>query len=316
MVPKAVPFDRKASGQLPKGWDPTRYGVPEEIVSQVDPITVYAVCCVSQALLSAGIEDPFELYRHIHVSELSNCLGTGARGMLALRDVYRERYLDHPVQSDIIQESYNNALGAWVNMLLLASTGPIKSPSGTCATAIESLDTGCEAIQTGKVKAAIIGGSDDFQEEMSTEFGSMKATASSDGQLDAGRMPSEMSRPMTTSRGGFVESAGCGVQLIMNAELALQMGLPIYAIVAYTQMSGDKIGRSVPAPGQGLLTAAREAQEAPNSPSLRLEYRKRNLREVMSKTEEWRSNNLKLHTASSEMVQSVNGTADCRIRDA
>lgn len=316
MVPKAVPFDRKVSGQLPKGWDPTRYGVPNEIVSQVDPITVYAVCCVSQALLSAGIEDPFELYRHIHVSELSNCLGTGAGGMLALRDVYRERYLDHPVQSDIIQESYNNALGAWVNMLLLASTGPIKSPSGTCATAIESLDTGCEAIQTGKVKAAIIGGSDDFQEEMSTEFGSMKATASSDGQLDAGRMPSEMSRPMTTSRGGFVESAGCGVQLIMNAELALQMGLPIYAIVAYTQMSGDKIGRSVPAPGQGLLTAAREAKEAPNSPSLRLEYRKRNLREVMSKIEEWRSNNLKLHTASSEMVQSVNRTADCRIRDA
>lgn len=316
MVPKAVPFDRKVSGQLPKGWDPTKYGVPEDIVSQVDPISIYALCCVSQALLSAGIEDPFELYRHIHVSELSNCLGTGAGGMLALRSVYRERYLDRPVQSDIIQESYNNALGAWVNMLLMASTGPIKSPSGTCATAIESLDTGCEGILTGKVKAAIVGGSDDFQEEMSTEFGSMKATASSDGQLEAGRLPSEMSRPMTTSRSGFVESAGCGVQLIMNAELALQMGLPIYAIVAYTQMAGDKIGRSIPAPGQGILTAAREAREVQTSPYLRLGFRKRNLQEAISNIEEWRSNNLKLHTASSDMTEAVNRTADCRIRDA
>lgn len=81
-------------------------------------------------------------------------------------------------------------------------------------------------------------------------------------------------------------------------------------------MSGDKIGRSVPALGQGLLIAAREAQEAPNSSSLRLEYRKLNLREVMSKIEEWRSNNLKLHTAFSEMVQLVNRTVDCKIRDA
>ena len=316
MVPKAVPFDRKVSGQLPKGWDPTKYGVPENIVSQVDPVTVYALCCVSQALLSAGIEDPFELYKHIHVSELSNCLGTAAGGMLALRDVYRERYLDRPVQSDILQESYNNALGAWVNMLLMGSTGPIKSPSGICATAIESLDTGCEAILTGKVKAAIVGGSDDFQEEMSTEFGSMNVTASSDREFEAGRLPSEMSRPMTTSRSGFVESAGCGVQLIMNAEIALQMGLPIYAIVAYTQMAGDKIGRSIPAPGQGLLTAAREAREAPDSPYLRMELRKTNLRGAISNIEEWRSNELKLHTASSEMIAAINRTADCKIRDA
>ena len=82
--------------------------------------------------------------------------------MLALRDVYRERYFNHSMQSDMIQESYNNALGALVNMLWLASTDYIKSPSGTWATAIESLDIGCEAIQTGKVKAAIIEGSDDF----------------------------------------------------------------------------------------------------------------------------------------------------------
>jgi len=127
----------------------------------------------------------------------------------------------------VLQESYLNTLGAWTNMLLLGSAGPIRSPTGTCATAVESLDTGCEAIQTGKVKVAFVGGSDDFQEESSYEFSKMEATASSDEHTRAGRPPSEMSRPMTTSRHGFVESEGCGVQIIVNAELAVNMGLPI-----------------------------------------------------------------------------------------
>ena len=313
LVSKAAPFDRQVAGQLPKGWDPVTYGIPKDIISQVDPVTLYALCCLCQALLSAGIEDPYELYKHIHVSELANCLGSSVGGMVALRNVYRERYLDRPVQSDIVQESYINAIGAWTNMLLMGSAGPIKSQVGACASAIEALDVGCEAIQTGKAKVAIIGGADDFQEEMSTDFGNMRATASSDVQLDAGRIPSEMSRPMTTSRGGFVESAGCGVQLIMTAELALQMGLPIYAILAASQMAGDKIGRSVPAPGQGLLTAAREGQNAHTSPLLNLEFRKSNLHNAIKNIEEERK--CKLST-SHQTSETINQTAECQIKDA
>ncbi|CZR60182.1 related to 3-oxoacyl-[acyl-carrier protein] reductase [Phialocephala subalpina] len=282
LVPKATSFDRQVAGQLPTGWDPVRYGIPEDIVQQVDPITLYALCCVSEALLSAGIKDPYEFYKHIHVSELAICLGTGAGSLLAMRGVYRDRYLDRPVQSDILQESFLNTMGAWINMLLLSSTGTIKSPVGACATAIESLDIGCEAIKSGNSKIAFVGGCDDFQEEMSYEFAKMKATASSADELDKGRLPSEMSRPSVTSRSGFVESAGCGAQIIMSAEVALEMGLPIYGIVAYTQMASDKIGRSVPAPGQGILTAAKESSSAYDSDLLDLEFRRRHLKESVA----------------------------------
>ncbi|KAH0292690.1 fatty acid synthase subunit alpha, partial [Aureobasidium sp. EXF-3399] len=115
---------------------------------------------------------------------------------------------------------------------------------------------------------AIVGGSDDFQEEMSYEFARMKATCSTSAELGLGKLPSEMSRSCSTSRSGFVESAGCGVQIIMTAEKALEMGLPIYGIVVMTQMVSDKIGRSVPAPGQGILTAAREDIRTADSPLL------------------------------------------------
>lgn len=319
-VPKAVPFDRQVAGQLPSGWNPLNYGVPEDIVSQVDSITLYMLCCLSQALLSASIDDPFELYKHFHISELANCIGTGVGGLKSMRGVYRERYLDRPMQNDILQESYQNAHGAWANLLLLASAGPIKSPVGTCATALESLDIGCETIQTGRAKMAFVGGSDDFQEEMSYEFANMKATSSTRDELAKGRLPNEMSRPTTSSRSGFMESAGCGVQIITNAELALKMGLPIYGIVGYTQMAGDKAGRSVPAPGQGILTAAREATGGVESPLLDLEYRRRNLQESIIATENWCRRQLKQATSlngdTDRLTQAIKNAAACKIRDA
>ena len=56
---------------------------------------------------------------------------------------------------------------------------------------------------------------------------------------------------MTSSRDGFVESHGAGMQLLMDAALALEMGVPIYGIVGLTNTASDKVGRSVPAPGRG-----------------------------------------------------------------
>ncbi|PLB51630.1 3-oxoacyl-synthase [Aspergillus steynii IBT 23096] len=274
MIPKRIPFDQVVAGRIPKGWDPLRYGIPEDIVRQVDDTTLYTLCCVSEAFLSAGIHDPYEIYQHIHVSEVANCLGTGGGPMKAIRSLYRDRFLDRSVRGDIILEHFLNTTGAWVNMLLLSATGPIKTPVGACATALESLDTGCDAIQTGKCKVAIVGGCDDYTEELAYEFANIKATANGTEELAKGRLPSEISRPTASSRSGFAESAGSGVQILMSAELALEMGLPIYGILAYNQMAGDQIGRSIPAPGKGVLTVAREVGEAKNSPLLDFGFRR------------------------------------------
>lgn len=274
MIPKRIPFDQVVAGRIPTGWNPLRYGIPEDIVRQVDDTTLYTLCCVSEAFLSAGIHDPYEVYEHIHVSEVANCLGTGGGPMKSIRSLYRDRFLDRSVRGDIILEHFLNTTGAWVNMLLLSATGPIKTPVGACATALESLDTGCDAIQTGKCKIAIVGGCDDYTEELAYEFANIKATANGTEELAKGRLPSEISRPTASSRSGFAESAGSGVQILMSAELALKMGLPVYGILAYNQMAGDQIGRSIPAPGKGVLTAAREVGEARGSSLLDFDFRR------------------------------------------
>ncbi|KAL5358622.1 thiolase-like protein [Aspergillus floccosus] len=275
MIPKTIPFSQIAAGTIPTGWDPSRYGIPGEIIQQVDMTTLYALCCVSEAFLSAGIKDPYEIYEHIHVSELANCLGTGGGPMRVIQSIYRDRYLDRQVRGDIILEHFLNTMGAWVNMLLLSGSGPLKTPVGACATALESLDIGCEAIQSGKCQVAVVGGCDDYREELAYEFANIKATANSSEELATGRLPKEISRPTASSRSGFAESSGCGVQILMNAELALKMGVPIYGVVAYSQMASDQVGRSIPAPGKGILTAARESHEGKVSPLLDLEFRRR-----------------------------------------
>ena len=274
MIPKAVPFTwGSVAGQLPTGWNPAKYGIPEDLAHQVDPVTLYTACCVSEAFFSAGVTDPLEVFKYIHLSEMGNFIGSSMGGALKTRNLYRDIYLDKEVQADVLQDTYLNTTAAWINMLLLGSTGPIKTPVGACATGVESIDSGFESIMSGKTKMCIVGGYDDFQEEESFGFSKMKATVNVAEELARGRLPSEMSRPTAESRGGFVEAHGCGVQLLCRADLALEMGLPIYGVIAGSTMAADKIGRSVPAPGQGILTFAKETIGPDHSPLLDLDRR-------------------------------------------
>jgi fatty acid synthase subunit alpha len=292
LIPKALQFDRLVAGQVPTGWDASRYGIPDDIIEQVDPVTLFVLVCTAESMLSAGITDPYEFYKYVHLSEVGNCIGSGIGGTHALRGMYKDRYLDKPLQKDILQESFINTMSAWVNMLLLSSTGPIKTPVGACATAVESVDIGYETIVEGKARVCFVGGFDDFQEEGSYEFANMKATSNAEDEFAHGRTPQEMSRPTTTTRAGFMESQGCGMQLIMSAQLALDMGVPIHGIIALTTTATDKIGRSVPAPGQGVLTTARENPGKFPSPLLDIKYRRRQMDLRKKQIKEWQESEL------------------------
>lgn len=292
LIPKALKFDRLVAGQIPTGWNAKTYGIPDDIISQVDPVTLYVLVCTVESLLASGITDPYEFYQYVHISEVGNCVGSGIGGTTALRGMYKDRFLDKPLQKDILQESFINTMSAWVNMLLISSTGPIKTPVGACATAVESVDIGYETILEGKARVCFVGGFDDFQEEGSYEFANMKATSNAEDEFAHGRTPREMSRPTTTTRNGFMESQGCGMQVIMTAQLALDMGVPIYGILGLTATATDKIGRSVPAPGQGVLTTARETPSKFPSPLLDIKYRRRQLDMRKSQIKQWHESEL------------------------
>jgi fatty acid synthase subunit beta len=287
-IPRALSFDRFVAGQIPTGWSAERLGLPKDIAESVDPVTLYTLASTMDALVAAGVTDPYEFYQYVHVSEIGNTSGGGMGGMRAFKRIYQGRLQGKSVASDTLQECFINTAPAWVNMLLLSSSGPIKTPVGACATAAESVDIGVETIKSGKARVVIVGGYDDFGEEGSYEFAQMKATSDSVKETGMGRDPKEMCRPCSTSRGGFMESQGAGMQLLMDAQLALDMGCPIYGIVALTNTATDKNGRSVPAPGQGILTTAREASTK-SSPLLDVEFRRRQFDAEVADIETWYS---------------------------
>lgn len=156
LVPKALRFDRAVAGQIPQGWDARRYGVPDWAAEQIGRETLFAIVSTAEALLFSGIVDPYELYQYMHVSEVGNCVGSGQGGLQAMKKIFRHRYLDKSVQSDALQETFLNTTAAWINMLLLSSSGPIRTPVGACATSIESLESGYELITSGKAKVVLV----------------------------------------------------------------------------------------------------------------------------------------------------------------
>lgn len=124
-------------------------------------------------------------------------------------------------------------LGEWMFWTMIQH-GLINSCS---ATALQSIEIACDTLLSGKAKVMIAGGFDDISEEGSYEFANMKATTNSETEFAMGREPTEMSRPATTTRAGFMESQGTGVHILMSARTALELGAPIRGIVAFTSTS-------------------------------------------------------------------------------
>ena len=67
------------------------------------------------------------------------------------------------------------------------------------------------------------------------------------------------------------------------------MGLPIYGIVAATNTAMDREGRSVPAPGKGILSTAKETFE--ETEILSLDFRHSQILKEKKRLIEWLSSN-------------------------
>ncbi|KAJ1763918.1 fatty acid synthase alpha subunit Lsd1, partial [Coemansia sp. RSA 1843] len=294
-VPVTVSTDRFVAGMIPTGWNPALFGIPEDLVKQIDMVTLYTLVATVEALVRSGITDPYELYKYFHVSEVGSSMGAGIGGGLSFRHIIKSRFLEKEVSKDVLQETFISTIQAWVNMLLMSCAGPVKPVVGACATGLLSIDVAIETIQLGKAKVMLAGGVEDFGEENSTEFANMGATNNSLDDFAMGRTPAEGSRPCTTTRSGFVESQGAGVVVLMSASAAIACGAPIYGIIAMNEMASDKQGRSVPAPGQGILSFAQESHAVAGGIPPRVldfDYRKCRLQEHLQFLEDSRKNHI------------------------
>ncbi len=256
-VARAARLNRYVAGQVPGAWDPVRYGIPKDLAEQVDRTTLFNLVSTVEAFLSAGLE-PEELYEYLHPSDVGSTQGAGIGGMQKLRRLYLDHALDRPRQGDALQETLINVTAAWVVQTLVGSYGPMVHPVGACATAAVSLEEAADKVLGGKAAFIVAGGFDDYGEEGALGFSDMAATCDTDDMLARSIPPREMSRPNDRRRRGFVEAQGGGTVLVARGDLAVRMGLPVYAVVALARTYGDGIHRSIPAPGPGVMAVAAE----------------------------------------------------------
>ncbi|KAG1719846.1 hypothetical protein EDB19DRAFT_1918466 [Suillus lakei] len=74
----------------------------------------------------------------------------------------------------------------------------------------------------------IAGGFDDINEEGSYKLANMKAVSNAEIEFAMGHEPTEISRLATTTRSGFIESEGTGIDIIVTARTALEIGAPTH----------------------------------------------------------------------------------------
>ena len=267
-VPRRVAMTRFVGGQIPEGFDPQAYGIPADMVDNLDRLALWNLVCTVEAFLSAGFS-PAELLAHVHPARVSSTQGTGMAGQEALRSLYVDKLLAQPRPNDILQEALPNVIAAHVMQSYVGGYGQMVHPVAACATAAVSVEEGVDKLRLNKADFVVAGGIDALSIEGITGFGDMAATADSAEMAAKGIEHRFFSRANDRRRGGFVESEGGGTILLARGTFAAEMGLPVLGVVGFAESFADGAHTSIPAPGLGALSAGRGGQDSRLARSLK-----------------------------------------------
>ncbi|WP_205873957.1 type I polyketide synthase [Mycobacterium camsae] len=266
-VPRKTKLSRVVGAQIPTGFDPTVWGISPDMATSIDRVALWNIVTTVDAFLSAGFS-PAEVMRYVHPSLVASTQGTGMGGMTSMQTMYHGNLLGRNKPNDILQEVLPNVVAAHVVQSYVGSYGSMIHPVAACATAAVSVEEGVDKIRLGKAELVVAGGLDDLTLEAVIGFGDMAATADTSMMRGRGIEDSKFSRPNDRRRLGFVEAQGGGTILLARGDLALRMGLPVLAVVAYAQSFGDGVHTSIPAPGLGALGAGRGGRDSALARSL------------------------------------------------
>ncbi|MGL4306445.1 MAG: fatty acid synthase subunit beta domain-containing protein, partial [Mycobacteriaceae bacterium] len=169
-VPRKMSLTRTVGGQIPSGFDPTKWGISADMASSVDRVALWNLVTTVDAFISSGFT-PSELMRWVHPTLVANTQGTGMGGMTSMRSLYIDTLLGESRANDILQEALPNVVAAHVVQSYVGSYGAMVHPVAACATAAVSVEEGVDKIRLGKAQLVVAGGFDDLSTEGIIGFG-------------------------------------------------------------------------------------------------------------------------------------------------
>ena len=252
-----------SAGQLPTGFEPG-----EQYNSRFHPRGLQlAILGASDAVQSLGIDwdkvaakagpDKISVYASSAMSQLDP---NGNGGLL------QSRLRGGRVSSKQLALGLTSMPADFVNAYVLGSFGTTGAVAGACATYLYNLRSAVEDIRSGRARVAVVGAAEaPLVPEVVDGYATMGALANLDGlrkifgdNIDFRRA----SRPFGDNC-GFTLGEGSQWVVLMDDELALELGAPIHGAVANVFVNADGPKKSISAPGPGnYLTVARAMAEA------------------------------------------------------
>lgn len=267
LVPDRRSLGVGAAGMLPRGFDPQAF-YPSRSHPRALQLTVWGA---SDALGSVGVEwgevlgcvepDQVATYAGSALAQLDE---NGHGGLLG------HRHRGKRITSKQLAMGLGEMAADFTNAYILGSVGQTGHNMGACATFLYNLRLGVQDIREGRARVAVVGGVDaplvpDVMDGLAT-MGALATDASlleiegktADGVPDHRRACRPFGR-----NSGFVVGEGVQFLVLMDGELALELGADVHGGVGDVFVHADGHKKSISSPGVGnYITVAKAVAAA------------------------------------------------------
>ncbi|MDP3845920.1 MAG: beta-ketoacyl synthase [Pseudomonas sp.] len=247
----------KSAGQLPTGFEPSELyrshfhprGLQMTVVAATDALR--SIGLPWQKIVDQVAPDEIAVYASSIMSQLDE---NGFGGLM------QARLKGGRVTAKQLALGLNSMPADFINAYVLGSVGSTGSITGACASFLYNLQKGCDMITSGRARVAIVGSSEaPINQECIDGYGAMGALATeaglrqiegkdalAQGEVDWRRA----SRPFGQNC-GFTLAESSQFVVLMDDELAMQLGADIHGAVPDVFINADGFKKSISAPGPG-----------------------------------------------------------------
>lgn len=254
----------KSAGQLPSGFEPgelynSRFhprGLQLSVVAATDAIR--SIGLPWQQIVDQVQPDEIAVFSGSIMSQLDE---NGFGGLM------QSRLKGGRVTAKQLPLGLNTMPADFINAYVLGSVGTTGSVTGACATFLYNLQKAIEQITSGRARVALVGNAEaPINQECIDGYGAMGALATEDGLRQVGGRDDvdfrRASRPFGENC-GFTLAESSQYVVLMDDELALQLGADIHGAVTDVFINADGFKKSISAPGPGnYLTLAKAVASA------------------------------------------------------
>ena len=263
-----APCTRKSSVQA-AGMAPTGFRPDMLYPSRNHPRTLQlALFALSDCWFSSGLQW-HQIKQHIAPNQIAVFAGSsiGQMDESGFGGMLKSALLGKRTTSKQLPLGYPQMPADFTNAYVLGSLGRSGASMGACASFLYNLHNAVEGIQEGRYKIVVVGGADcPITPEVIEGFRAMGALAEDSGlrELD-GLSEHEIPNYRKTSRPfglncGFTIGESSQYVILMNDQLAVELGATIFGSVPTVASHADGGKRSISAPGAGnYLTLAQAA---------------------------------------------------------